>query len=82
MSRRNGQNWYLGSITNWDAHDVSVPLSFLGDGKCTAEIYQDASDANQNAQHVSIEKKTVRQHDTLTLHLASGGGCAIRFVRK
>ncbi len=82
IARRKGQDWYLGSITNWDSRDVSVPLSFLGDGQYTAEIYQDASDANQNAQHVSIQKRAARPQDTLTLHLASGGGCAIRFVRK
>ncbi len=82
IARRNGKDWYLGSITNWDARDLNVPLSFLGDGQYTAEIYQDGTDANQNPQHVSIEKKKVRQGDTLTLHLAQGGGCAIRFVRK
>lgn len=82
IARRNGQDWYLGSITNWDARDVSVPLAFLGDGQYTAEIYQDGTDANQNPQHVSIEKKKVRQGDTLTLHLAEGGGCAVRFMRK
>jgi alpha-glucosidase len=82
VARRKGRDWYLGSITNWDARDVNVPLNFLGDGQYTAEIYQDASDANENAEHVSAEKKTLRQNDRLTLHLASGGGCAIRFVRK
>jgi alpha-glucosidase len=82
IARRKGQDWYLGSITNWDARDMSLPLSFLGDGQYTAEIYQDARDANQNPRHVSIEKKTVGQRENLTLHLVSGGGCAIRFVRK
>ncbi len=82
IARRKGRDWYLGSITNWDPRDVSMPLTFLGDGQYTAEIYNDAKDANENAEHVSIEKKIVGQQDSLTVHLASGGGCAIRFVRK
>ena len=81
IARRKGRNWYLGSITNWTARDVSLPLSFLGSGQYTATIYRDADDASTNPQNVSIEKKTVQQHDTLSLHLAPGGGGAIEFIR-
>ena len=80
VARRKGRDWFVGSITNWTPRDVPIPLKFLGAGKYTAEIYRDAADADQMPQHVTIEKKPVRQGDTLTLHLASGGGCAIRFV--
>jgi alpha-glucosidase len=55
-------------------------LSFLGRGTYTAEIYEDAADAAQNPKHVSIRKQSVRSSDTLTIPLAKGGGCAIRFV--
>lgn len=80
IARRKGQDWYLGSITNWTPRDVTVPLSFLGDGKYTAQMYEDGKDADQSPKHVSISTKTVTRNDTLTLHLAPGGGCAIRFV--
>lgn len=80
IARRQAKEWYLGSITNWTARDVRVPLDFLGAGKYTAEIYEDAADAAENPKHVAIRHQTARKTDTLTLHLASGGGCAIRFV--
>ncbi len=80
IARRHGDDWYLGSITNWTARDVQVPLDFLGNGKYTAEIYEDAADAAQNPKHVTIRRQPVTMSDTLTLHLVSGGGCAIRFV--
>jgi alpha-glucosidase len=80
IARRQAKEWYLGSITNWTARDVRVPLDFLGAGRYTAEIYEDAADAAENPKHVAIRHQTVRKTDTLTLHLASGGGCAIRFV--
>jgi alpha-glucosidase len=78
--RKHGDEWYLGSVTSWTARDLRIPLSFLTSGKYQAEIYADAADAEQSPKHVTIRKQEVRSSDTLTLHLASGGGCAIRFV--
>ena len=31
--------------------DLEVPLTFLGDGRYTREIYADAPDADKNATH-------------------------------
>ena len=54
MARRSGKDWYVGSITNWDARTVKVPLDFLGEGKYVAEIYADAADAGTNATHTEF----------------------------
>ena len=80
IARSHGKEWYLGSITNWTPRELHVPLNFLGAGRYTAEIYQDASDAGTNPKNVSIKKQTVHSGDTLNLSLAKGGGCAIRFM--
>lgn len=80
MARRHGDDWYLGGITNWTPRTVRVPLTFLGSGAYTAEIYADAADAGANPQHVAISRQVVRAGQTLSLKLASGGGCAIRFT--
>jgi alpha-glucosidase len=78
--RRNGREWYLGSITNWTPRDLHIPLQFLGKGAYRAEIYTDATDSGENPKHISIRKQTVHSSDTLSFSLAKGGGCAIRFV--
>jgi alpha-glucosidase len=80
IARRHGREWYLGSITNWTPRDLHLSLSFLGGGAYRAEIYADAVDSGENPKHISIRKQTVRDSDTLSLRLAKGGGCAIRFV--
>jgi alpha-glucosidase len=80
IARRHGKEWYLGSLTNWTSRDMSIPLRFLGRGAYKADLYEDASDAAQNPKQVAIHQQIVRSSDTLVLHLASGGGCAIRFV--
>ena len=81
IARRHGDEWYLGSLTNWSARDLRIPLQFLGKGAYKAEIYEDAADSGENPKHISIHEQSVRSSDTLVLHLASGGGCAIRFIR-
>jgi len=80
IARSHGEEWYLGSITNWTPRDLRVPLNFLGAGRYTAEIYQDAADAGDHPKNVEIKRRTVRKDEELVLHLAKGGGCAIRFV--
>lgn len=82
LARRSGNNWYLGSMSNWTPRELIVPLDFLGSGKYIAEIYADAPDAAQQPKHVTIEKKTVTHASRLKLQLAPGGGCAVRFVPK
>jgi len=78
MARRSGQDWYVGSLTNWDARTVQVPLSFLGDGKYVAEIYADAPDSAVNATHSTFTTQAVDRNTVLTVHMVSGGGNAIR----
>jgi len=80
IARRHGDEWYLGSLTNWTSRELRISLQFLGKGAYKAELYEDAADAGQNPKHISIRQQSVRSSDTLVLHLASGGGCAIRFV--
>jgi len=80
IARRHGSEWDLGSITDWTPRTLTVPLNFLGSGSYTAEIYEDAADADVSPKHVNIHKQIVRANQTLTLKLAPGGGSAIRFV--
>ncbi len=79
IARRSGKDWYLGSITDWTARELQVPLSFLGAGQYEAEIYADAVDAATQPTHVAITRKRVRATETLKLSLAPGGGVAIHF---
>ena len=80
LVRRNGKEWYLGSMTNWTPRDLSVPLSFLGSGRYVAEIYEDGADAATSPKHVHVRKETVSAQSTLKIKLAPGGGAAIRFA--
>lgn len=80
VARRHGNEWFLGSLNNWDARQLDLPLDFLGPGDYTAEIYSDADDASQHPKNVRIERKSVTRNSHLLAALAPGGGYAVRFV--
>ncbi len=80
IARRHGDEWFLGSMTNWTSRSIDVPLDFLGEGSYRARMYEDAKDAATEPTHVTIREINVTRSQTLHLHLAPGGGCAIRFI--
>jgi alpha-glucosidase len=80
IARRKGDEWFVGSLTNWSSREIDVPLSFLGNGKYRAEIYADAPDADRYPKGVSVRKQTVDRNMHLKAQLAPGGGYAVRFV--
>jgi alpha-glucosidase len=80
IARRRGEDWFLGSMTNWDTRSLDLPLDFLGNRNYVATIYADADDADKNPVNVRIEEKTVTRISHLQTKLASGGGLAVRFT--
>jgi len=76
VARRNGDNWYLGAMTNWDARDLEIPWNFLGSGEYEAWIFADGPDADQVATSLRIDRKRVKATDKFSLHVAPGGGLA------
>jgi alpha-glucosidase len=77
LARRSGNDWYVGSLTNWDERDVKVPLDFLGAGKYEAEIYADAPDSATEATHTTLSRIPVDRSTVLNVRMVSGGGNAI-----
>jgi alpha-glucosidase len=78
IARRRGAEWFLGSITDWDAREIEVPLSFLGKGAYTADIYADAPDAAKQPKNTVRRQMRVDPQTVLKVSLAPGGGYAVR----
>lgn len=78
---RDGDDWYLGSVTDENARTLEVRLDFLDSGRrYLARIYRDGDSADwrSNPHALTIETREVARGDTLTLKLAPGGGQAVR----
>jgi alpha-glucosidase len=80
IARRRGSEWFVGSITDWDAREFDLPLGFLGSGAYDAEIYADGPNAAAQPKDSVVEKRRVNAQTVLKMKLAPGGGCAIRLV--
>jgi alpha-glucosidase len=83
IARRSGDDWYVGSITDENARELELDLSFLHPGlPYRARIYRDGpgADWDTNPTPIQIASVLVDSTERLTLRLAAGGGQAIRFT--
>ncbi len=79
---RNSDDWFVGAITDENARELTLDLSFLEKGRSyTAQIYRDGDNANWETEpyEVAIESKQVKRGDSMKMKLATSGGTAIRF---
>lgn len=77
VARRNGDTWYVGGLTNWTPRDLTIDLSALKVQGKQATLFKDGVNADRKAQDYKLEKQTIG-NQKLTLHLAPGGGFAMR----
>lgn len=80
--REKDGKWYVGGLTNWDARDAEVSLSFLKEGNWTAEIYRDGVNAHRFGEDYVLCKEQVSAETVLRLHMAPAGGFAIILRRQ
>jgi hypothetical protein len=72
--------WFIGSITNENARNISFGLDFLdADKTYEAIVYRDADNADfeKNPEAYIIEKRLVTRVSNMTYRLQRGGGCAV-----
>jgi alpha-glucosidase len=82
---RNGDDWYLGSITDENPRSLRVRCDFLDPGRTYwATIYQDGKGAgfSGDPKSVRIVTRPISSLDTMQLELAPGGGLAMRIATR
>jgi alpha-glucosidase len=82
IARRKGDTWFVGAMSNWNARNITIDLSFLGDGNYEAEIFKDGINADRDATDYKKEIIKVSSQDKLNVYLAPGGGWAARIYKK
>jgi alpha-glucosidase len=77
VARRSGEEWFVGTITNTEARELKLPLSFLEKGrKYEATIYSDDPTVNTRTK-VAIRQLKVDASTVLTTRLYASGGEAM-----
>ncbi len=73
-ARRSGDKWYVGAITDWNARDVEVDLSFLGEGTWTLKAFADGVNAHRKGTDYKVTVSEVSKDAKVKVHMAPGGG--------
>ncbi|UCG88420.1 MAG: glycoside hydrolase family 97 catalytic domain-containing protein, partial [Gemmatimonadota bacterium] len=81
VARRRGEQWYVGAMTDWTEREIELDLSFLGDGTWSAVIFEDGVNAARSATDYRRLERQVSAGQSMTIHLAPGGGWVARFER-
>jgi alpha-glucosidase len=81
LARKKGTTWYVGAMTNWNARDLSLDFSFLGEGDFQAVIFKDGINADRDGTDYKKEVIKISSGTKLNIHLAPGGGWAARIEK-
>ena len=82
---KHSDDWYVGAITDENAREAVIDLSFLPSGsEYEATVYEDAPGAHwkDNPQAYRIRTIKVKPGTKLKQPLAPGGGAAMRITKK
>ncbi len=82
IARKKNDDWYVGSLTDWEARELDIDLSFLGDGTFYAEIFRDGVNADKIARDYQKETIKLDIHRKLKINMAPGGGFVMRIYKK
>ncbi len=74
VARKNGDNWYIGAITDWDAREFEISFDFLDEGEYKLEYIEDGINADTRAMDYKLKSTSINKNDVRTIKLAPGGG--------
>lgn len=77
--RKSGDKWILGGQTDWNPRDYTLDFSFLPSGKdFKVTLFKDGVNAGKQAQDYAVEQFKANSGSQKQIHMAPGGGFAVR----
>ncbi len=80
IARRHGRDWYIGAMTDWNAREFEIDLSFLAEGRFKMLSYQDGINSNNYGSDYVKSTTQVSKTSRLKIRLNEGGGWAARIT--
>lgn len=80
MARRSGDTWFVGSVTDENARELTFSCDFLAEGKAyEATVFEDTAESHglKNPEVYRISKRKIKKGDDITAKMAVGGGHAM-----
>lgn len=82
IARKKDNSWYVGAMTNWSERDLTIDFSFLGEGNYEAVVFADGLNADRDATDYKKITSSITASTKMKIHLAPGGGFAMRITKK
>ena len=82
IARKKENSWYVGAMTNWNERDLTIDFSFLGEGNYEAVVFADGLNADRDATDYKKITSSITASTKMKIHLAPGGGFAMRITKK
>lgn len=82
-ARKKGDDWYIGSMSNWNPRELKLPLDFLdATAEYNAVTCEDGINADRYASDYRMSETKYTNKDTVTIKLAPGGGFMLRLRKR
>jgi len=81
VARKQGNDWYIGSMTDFTARAFDVSLSFLEDGNYSVTVFKDGINVDRRAEDYATETFEVDNKSILKLKIAAGGGYVCKITK-
>ena len=82
IARKKNNDWYVGTITDHQARNISISLKFLDPGTYVMELYNDANDVAENPNNLVKQIREVNSSEMIQVKIAGGGGMVMHFHKK
>ena len=76
MARRDGNRWFVGSMTNSFGRELEIKLDFLSGGNYKMVSFTDSEKTKENAEIADQKETTVKKGDLVKIKMVPGGGFA------
>ena len=74
VARKNGNNWYISGMTDWNARTFKAALTFLDDKQYKMEVLSDGINASRHAADYKLSSGVVNLGETIDIKMEKGGG--------
>jgi len=82
LARRNGKEWFVAGMNDWNVKDMELAFDFLPEGQFEYVLFKDGVNADRIATDYKRESGKLDSKSKMTVHLAPAGGFAIRISEK
>jgi len=82
-ARKQGNDWFIGAMGNWQPHELNLRLDFLDESSgYLATLAEDGMNADRYASDYRISEKKFNSKDSLIIKLAPGGGFMMKLKKQ